>query len=34
MKILPRRNHMNAVGDATYKRAVESFLRANEDKCE
>ncbi len=33
LKILPRRNHMNAVGDAAYKRAVESFLRSHEDNC-
>ena len=25
--VLPRRNHMNAVGDVGYKRAVLEFLR-------
>jgi len=27
--ILPKRNHMNAVGDATYKSAVIEFLKRN-----
>ena len=33
LKILPRRNHMNAVGDRAYKQAVAAFFRAHEGRC-
>lgn len=33
LKILPRRNHMNAVGDRDYKQTVAAFFRTHEQRC-